>query len=237
MLDVAATCSPFFSWVCTSFPTHLQEDKENCFIFLAFSLLDNRSMSIFLMIAFLLCNKYLSFSFGSVQFWLLLVAFVFFVGVSVSDYTSSFLSLELYIFVSLPVVIFCVACLFVPVIRRILFLFIFLLLCFLLWLTYVFYFFFCRSFSFRISFDWSWFVFFSPCSSSFSFFVVSSPQAPACAWGGKPWKEQFSHFVCLSGIFVKMSFVQNKCFCFSLVAFFVHRTCFCQMFLEYVLWE
>ena len=43
-----------------SCPIHLQEDKDNCLIFLAFSLLDNRSLSIILMIELFLCNKYLS---------------------------------------------------------------------------------------------------------------------------------------------------------------------------------
>ena len=36
-------------------------------------------------------------------------------------------------------------------------------------------------FSFHISFECSCFVFFSPCSSSFSSFGFFSPQAPACA--------------------------------------------------------
>ena len=69
--------------------------------------------------------------------------------------------------------------------------------------------------------------FFYPCSSSFSSFVFSSPQAPACAWEGQPWIEQLSHFVCLSGIFAKMSFAQIYCvFTFWWISF-VHRTCIC----------
>ena len=44
-----------------SFRIHLQEDKDNCLIFLAFFLLDNKSLSIILMIELFLCNKYLSF--------------------------------------------------------------------------------------------------------------------------------------------------------------------------------
>ena len=74
-------------------PIHLQEDKDNCLIFLAFSLLDNKSLSIILMIELFLCNKYLSFFFnGSGQFVCVLVGCVcFFVGASASDSPSSFL--------------------------------------------------------------------------------------------------------------------------------------------------
>ena len=70
---------------------------------------------------------------------------------------------------------------------------------------------FCPLFSFSISFDCFLLCVFSPCSSSFSSFVFSSPQAPACAWEGQPWIEQPSHFVCLSGIFAKMSFAHIYC--------------------------
>ena len=50
------------SFHCTSFPIHLQEDKENCLIVLPFHFLDNKSHSKFFMIAFLLCNGCLCFS-------------------------------------------------------------------------------------------------------------------------------------------------------------------------------
>ena len=74
-------------------PIHLQEDKDNCLIFLAFSLLDNKSLSIILMIELFLCNKYFSFFIMVlVNFSVfLLVVFVFFVGASASDSPSSFL--------------------------------------------------------------------------------------------------------------------------------------------------
>ena len=49
-----------FSFHCTFFPIHLQEDKDNCFIS-CLSLLDNKSLSIIPMIKCLLCNKYLIF--------------------------------------------------------------------------------------------------------------------------------------------------------------------------------
>ena len=55
-------------------PIHLQEDKDNCLMFLAFSLLDNKSFSIILMIELFLCNKYLSFFYhGSGQFFCVIV--------------------------------------------------------------------------------------------------------------------------------------------------------------------
>ena len=89
-------------------PIHLQEDKDNCLIFLAFSLLDNKSLSIILMIELFLCNKYLSF------FIMVLVNFLcscwlclfFFVGASASDSPSSFLFsfFNLVFFFFLPVV-------------------------------------------------------------------------------------------------------------------------------------
>ena len=90
-------------------PIHLQEDKDNCLIFLAFSLLDNKSLSIILMIELFLCNKYLSFFFIMVLVnfsVFLLVVFVFFVGASASDSPSSFLFsfFNLVFFFFLPVV-------------------------------------------------------------------------------------------------------------------------------------
>ena len=94
-----------FSFHGTSFPTHLQEDKENCFIFLAFSLIDNRSFYFFKN-ACLLCHKYLSLLFLVLfncccSCWLRLFVFL---GASASDYISSFLfSLD---FVFLPVFFF-----------------------------------------------------------------------------------------------------------------------------------
>ena len=75
-------------------PIHLQEDKDNCLIFLAFSLLDNKSFSIILMIELFLCNKYLSFFIIMVLVnfsVFLLVVFVFLVGASAFDSPSSFL--------------------------------------------------------------------------------------------------------------------------------------------------
>ena len=64
-------------------------------MFLAVSLLDNRSLSIILMIELFLCNKYLSFYHGSGQIfcfcWLCLFSLV---GASASDSPSSFLFLS-----------------------------------------------------------------------------------------------------------------------------------------------
>ena len=68
-----------FSFHCTSFPIHLQEHKENYLMFLDFSLLENMSLSIVLMLAFLLCNKYLCFPWFCSMSMFLLVVFVFFV--------------------------------------------------------------------------------------------------------------------------------------------------------------
>ena len=51
----------YVSFRCTSFPIHLQEDKESCLNVLAFSL-DNMFLSIIFGESILLCNKYLSFS-------------------------------------------------------------------------------------------------------------------------------------------------------------------------------
>ena len=80
-----------------SFPIHLQEDKDNYLIFLAVSLLDNRSLSIILMIELFLCNKYLSFFLS--WFWSIFLCFCwlclfFLVGASASDSPSSFLFLS-----------------------------------------------------------------------------------------------------------------------------------------------
>ena len=48
----------------------------------------------------------------------------------------------------------------------------------------------------------------SPCSSSFSSSVFSSPQGPKCAWKGTPMKQQLCVFL-PSGNFAKMSSARN----------------------------
>ena len=65
----------------------------------------------------------------------------------------------------------------------------------------------------------------------FCLFFFPGPRART--WKGKQWKEQVPHFVCLWGIFAKMSF-QETLFLFVLWISFVHKTCFCLMDLEYI---
>ena len=172
-----------------SFPIHLQEDKDNCLIFLAVSLLDNRSLSIILMIELFLCNKYLSFFLS--WFWSNFLCFswlclFFLVGASASDSHSSFLFLSSF-FCSCCLSSFWVVCLLVLVCVCVLFFFfsllllVFLLLCVLLFMTYVVLIWssFISCFFACISFDCSCCCGFSPYCSSFSSCVFSSPQAPA----------------------------------------------------------
>ena len=61
----------------------------------------------------------------------------------------------------------------------------------------------------------------------FLIFWFFFPRPPRALEKGQPWKKQLAHFVCLSGIFAKMSFVQNYCFMF----YFVDLSCPQNMFL------
>ena len=167
MLEVAATWSRNISpWVGTSFPTHLQEDKANCFIFLAFSLLEHRSLLIVFMVAFCSAITTSIFPFCSVSFLLfLLVVFVFsLVSLLLIILRHSFLSLDFCLLVFLPVV-------FSSFLRSMCFFFLLFVLsssCIFSFSCVSFcdsplvcsYVSFCPLFSFRISFECSCFVFF-----------------------------------------------------------------------------
>ena len=182
MLEVAATWSRnISSWIGTSCPTHLQEDKAN-FLFFAFSLLEHRSLSIFFMVAF--CYVLTTSVFFVCFSFLLCFIFVFagclcFGGVSASDYIS-FLYFLIFVFLFFFMFYFLRSMFFLPVVCLIPVLFIsfswvsvcdspILLLCFLL--SFVVFF-----LKFRLNVFVLCFSFFS----SFSFFVFSSPQAPTC---------------------------------------------------------
>ena len=216
-------------------PIHLQEDKDNCLIFLAFSLLDNKSLSIILMIELFLCNKYLSFFYhGSGQFFCVLVGCVcFFVGASASDSPSSFLFFNLFFFFcsSCCLSSFWVVCLLVLVFFPLL-LFFFLFLCFLLFITYVILLFLPL---FPASLHVSRvivlvvvvLVIIPPLSQLVFLLLPSPPRAFEQESNGLRNKS----FCCLSGILAKMSFHRIIVFFLSVVDFFHPQN----MFLFHVL--
>ena len=219
---MAATWSRNISpWIGTSCPIHLQEDKVTCFIFLAFSLSFAQApfyifhgciffCNNFCNVSFLLCLIFVVFA-GCVFFgWCLCFWFYFVIPFSL---------LTSVIFFFCPVLFFlCVPCFF----------FLFFVLSFffpfLLFLSvtrhYLLLLFpFVLCFHFVSRFIFCCFVLFSPFSSFFSCFVFFSPQAPRALEKEHQWNEQLSHFVCLSGIFSKMSSAQNYCWFFLLLDF------------------
>ena len=197
-----------------SFPIHLQEDKDNCLIFLAVSLLDNRSLSIILMIELFLCNKYLSFfvNHGSGQiFCVFLGCFCFFWLVPLLLILIHHFFFFLHFFVLVVFPLFWVVCLLVLVcvffFSFSILLLVFLLLCVLLFMTYAVLT--CSSFISCffacISFDCSCCCGFSPYCSSFSSCAFLLPR-PLRTLEKENNGRNIFHFVCLSGIFANMSF-------------------------------
>ena len=154
----------------------------------------------------------------------LLVVLVFLVGVSASDLTSSFLFLSWLLSCCFlcPVLFLLSLCsvFFLPVVCLILFLFFSSssvsccdspLSCSSVS--------FCPLFSFCISFDFFSVFFFSFFLFFLIFCVFFSPGPRVRLKRKINEKNNFSHFVCLSGIFVKMSFAQSNCFFTFLVDF------------------
>ena len=214
----------YFSFQCASFPIHLQEDKENCFISLAFFVLDNRPLSIYLMIEVLLCNKYLSLLLWFWQIvWLLvgcvssflLVPLLLIISLIIPFSLLNFVLLYFFLLsffffgfylVFLLLSSFC-SSLMCPSHKQLCYSNVFFLSCF----------FAC------ISINCSCCCGSCPRSSSFSYFGSYSPPSASASYGKQP----ISHLVCLWGIFAHMSF-------HNIV---VHRTYFRLMLLEYVLRE
>ena len=179
----------------------------------------------FFMIACLQCNKYLSLSHGSVQLFLLLVVLVFYLVLLIILNHS--LSLEFCHLIFLPVIVlFGLYVLYCSCYNFILILFICFLLCFLLLITYVVLICFLFLFFFAcISFCCSCCCGSCVCSSSCSSFVSSSLPTPAALEKeNNGTKKQASHFVCLWGIFAKMS-SQKSLFVFLWWIVCVHKTC------------
>ena len=150
----------FLNW---HFLSHSPSRRQGELFFLALSLLEHRSLSIFLMVAF--CSAItISVIFYFVSFLLfLLVVFVFFVGVSASDYIPSFIiliSLLLSCFSSCFIFYVLRSMFCFPFVCLSLLLFIFLFFCVSLCDSPILFLCFCSLFDFRISFEYSCFVFF-----------------------------------------------------------------------------
>ena len=213
-----------------SFRIHLQEDKDNCLIFLAFFLLDNKSLSIILMIELFLCNKYLSFW---SWFWSIFLCFCW--------------SCLFFLLVPLLLILLHHSFLFLQF--SLLF---FFLLSFFFFGLYVFLFLFfspsswffsfsCVSFSsspmlflfclpfFLASLHLSRLIVLAvvvlvivPPLSQLVFLLLPSPPR---AFEQENNGLKTNHFVCLSGILTKMSFYRIIVYCFGWISF-IHRTCF-----------
>ena len=155
-----------------------------------------------------------------------LVVFVFFVGVSASDSTSSFLSLSWVLsscFFVLFSFFFLRSMFFLPVVCLSYPLPVFPSLKFLSvtrpYLVLMFPFVLCFHFVSRlIFFCFVFFLLVPPLSHLLSFLL---PRPPRALEKEHQWKEQLSHFVCLSGIFAKMSFAQSNCLFIFLVDIFL----------------
>ena len=149
ILEVAATWSRNISpWIGTSFPTHLQEDKMNCFCFSCrFPFFKHRPLSIFFMVAFflqqllqlilLLCFILLFLLVVFVFCWCLCFWFCFVIPFSLL--TSVFLFFVLFFFafhvfssccLSYPPPVFCPCLMFLSVTRPYLVLMFPFVLCF-----------------------------------------------------------------------------------------------------------
>ena len=231
---------PDISVAAFSLLSHTSSKRQGqLFDIFAFSLLDNKSLSIILVIELFLCNKYLSFW---SWFWSNFLCFCwlclfFCVGASASDSPSSFRFFLQFSFFFLPVVflLFWVVCFLVIVSFPLLLFFSFSCVSFssspMLFLFFLpfFLFFSC------ISFDCSCCCGSCHYSSSFSACVFSSPSPPrAFEQENNGLKNQ--SFCLPFGDPCENVLSQNHCF-FSLVDFFHRRTCFCFMFLDYLLRE
>ena len=200
-------------------------------IFLAFSLLDNRSLSIILMIELFLCNKYLSFFIMVLVNFSVFLLVVFVIFCWCLCFWFSFI-IPFYFF---NFVIFSSCCLssflgcmsscscFFPLL-----LFFFLLLCFLFFITYVILVFFFLSFLLLCMYlVWLflllWFLSLFLLFLSLCFFF--SP-APPRALEQENNGTKIFHFVCLSGILAKMSFHRIIVSFFLWWISFIHRTLF-----------
>ena len=195
----------YFSSHCTSFPIHLHVHKENCLISLAFSLLEDRSLSIKFNDCFLLCNKYLLFSWLCSIYLFLLVVFVAFLVLLLLIIIHHSLFWCLFFFSPWSFVVFLlsrVTCLLSFVIVIFLLLLIFLLLFFLFLITS--YSYYCSWFVFSffacILFDCSCCCVISAYSSSFLSCFFFSPGPPrARTWKGKLWKKTSISFFASEG--------------------------------------
>ena len=117
--------------------------------------------------------------------------------------------------------------------------FVFLLLCFLLFSQHMLFLFsFLSLVSLRVSrLIVLAVVFFSPCSSSFSSCVSSSPQAPCAHLKRKTMETSGISFCLPLGDLCENVLSKNHCFFFLWWMSFIHRTCSCWMLLEYVVRE
>ena len=221
-----------------SFRIHLQEDKENCLIFLAFFLLDNKSLSIILMIELFLCNKYLSFWswFWSIFLCSCWLCLFFFVGASASEF--SFIIPFLFLQFSLILFFFLLSFFFFWVVCLLVLVFFFPSSCLFS--------FSCVSFSSSPMFFLFYFPFF-PASLHLSRLIVLAVvvlviipplsqlvflllPSPPRAFEQESNGLKNKSFCLPIGDPCENVISQNHCFFFLWWISFIHRTCFCFMF-------
>ena len=200
------------------------------FHFLAFSLLEHRSLFIVFMVAF--CSAiptsiFLLFCFSLLFFFFFFLVFVFLlVFLLLILLRHSFLSLDFCLFVFPPVFssflrsMFFSSCLsYLPPV----FSFSFVSFCGSPYLVLMY----LLSFVFFLYLVWMFLLCVFSSLLLFLIFCVFFSPGPRVRLKRITMEKQLSHFVCLSGIFAKMSFAQNYCLFFILWILFVHRTCVC----------
>ena len=178
--------------ISASIPAYLQEDKAKCLVFFSFFPSSEPVSFYFVARCILLCNKYFRPFFFPFRCF---AGSVFFLGVSASDYISSF------IFLLTSAFFFLLSFLFVVLHVFLFLLFVVFSSCFSSFSCVYFcdsplscIFCFLLSFVFFLYLVWMFLlcVFFL---SLFLIFLFSSPQAPACFWKGQPWKKTTISFV------------------------------------------